>query len=279
VQTAPADSQLRSYLDAGDLRRAGTWLVERHTDEVLALCRAMTHDPTAAEDLAQEVFGRAFSALPGFRGEASSRTWLLSIARNRCVDHLRERRRDPWAGALGVEPDQQPDEAPLPPDLLGRRAEVEVALAQLAEAERALVVLRFRHELEYDELAGVFGLREGAVRMRLSRAIARMRSALEPTERVAIHELLESAQAAPRRAAEAAPRAAAPGAAVPGAPPPVATPASTRQRAGVIDRLLSRGSPASPAAPLHPLSLLLRELDPGVPATLRERLLAVARAI
>ena len=287
MQTAQ-ESQLRSYLEAGELRRAGSWLVERHADEVLGLCRAMTHDASAAEDLAQEAFGRAFSSLRGFRGEASSRTWLLTIARNCCVDHLRARRRDPWAGAPIVEPDQQPDESSLPSDILGRRAEVETALAQLAEGDRALVVLRFRHELEYDELASVFGLREGAVRMRLSRAIARMRSALETTERVSILELLEQERRGParREPAGAAPRAAMPApppapAAPASAAPPVAAAAPMRKRAGIIDRLLSRGEQAAPSAPSapHPLSQLLRELYLGVPAKLRDRLLAEADTI
>src|SRR5690606_4644527 len=76
------------------------------------------------------------------------------------------------------EPDGHPDDAPLPHDLLLRRADVEDALAQLVEGERALVVLRFKNGLEYAELAEAFGLREGTVRMRLSRALAKMREAL-----------------------------------------------------------------------------------------------------
>ena len=48
----------------------------------------MVRDSRLAEDLSQDVFARAFAALDGFRGEASPRTWLLKIARNRCLDHL-----------------------------------------------------------------------------------------------------------------------------------------------------------------------------------------------
>jgi RNA polymerase sigma factor (sigma-70 family) len=132
-----------------------------------------------AEDLTQEVFGRALTALRDFRGESSARTWLLKIARNRCIDHLRARQREPWGGVGDeAEPDQHPDSAPLPVDLIARRGQLSLALEQLAEGERALVILRFRHGLDYRELAAAFGLREGAVRMRISRALARMRRAL-----------------------------------------------------------------------------------------------------
>jgi RNA polymerase sigma-70 factor (ECF subfamily) len=256
---APAraqDDELRRRLEAGRLDRAAAWLVEQHALEVLALCRAMVRDG-AAEDLAQEALGRAFVALRGYRGEASTRTWLLSIARNGCIDHLRARRRDPWAGGDEADPDDLPDEAPLPPDLLARRREVERALAGLAEGDRALVVLRFGHGFEYGELAETFGLREGAVRMRLSRALARMRAALE---------------APPRADAAAAPPAAAPRPAAP-----------ARPRLAAVARSLVSGLAAPPPGPApaaaHPLTAVLAALEPGVSAALRGRLLAAARAV
>jgi len=177
------DAEFHAFLDAGDLRQAGTWLVKRHAPDVLGLCGAMIRDPTTAEDLTQDVFGKAFSGLGGYRREASSRTWLLAIARNRCIDHLRALRRDPWRGAppdeASADPDRVPDVAPLPTELLTSRAQVEAALDELVEGERALVVLRYRHGLDYRELAHVFGIRPGTLRMRLSRALNKMRLALE----------------------------------------------------------------------------------------------------
>jgi RNA polymerase sigma-70 factor, ECF subfamily len=176
-----ADAELCSHVERGDLRAAGTWLVRRHAHEVMSLCRAMVRDLEAAEDITQEVFSRAFIGLRSFRGEASSRTWLLTIARNRCIDYLRRQAREPSQAARleDSEPDHHPDESPLPSELVADRHQVKAALNALGEIERALVVLRFRHGLDYDELAEVFGLRAGTVRMRLSRAIARMRAILE----------------------------------------------------------------------------------------------------
>jgi RNA polymerase sigma-70 factor, ECF subfamily len=190
VDSMAASLELGRYLQAGDLRAAGEWLVRQYAGDVVALCRAIVRERTVAEDLAQDAFSAAFTSLSGFRREASPRTWLLAITRNRCIDHLRRLSRDPWGGAEleQQEPDAHPDDAPLPAEILLRRADVDAALSSLAEAERALVVLRFRHGLEYPEIADVFGLREGTVRMRLSRALAKMRSELEAIDRAAYPE-------------------------------------------------------------------------------------------
>jgi len=177
---AATHAELSHLIARGDRKRAASLLVRDHAPAVLSLCRAMVRDPRLAEDLSQDAFARAFSALDGFRGEASPRTWLLRIARNRCLDHLDHVRRAPWARSGDPDPDDHAADEPPPYDLLARREDAERAMAVLGESERALVVLHFGHGVGYPELADSFGLREGAVRMRISRALARMRSALLP---------------------------------------------------------------------------------------------------
>jgi RNA polymerase sigma factor (sigma-70 family) len=201
----------------------------------------MVRERQTAEDLAQDAFSSAFSSLVSFRREASPRTWLLAITRNRCIDHLRRLSRDPWGGAAAdeSEPDLQPDEAPLPADIVLRRADVEAAMSSLAEGERALIVLRFRHGLEYPELANVFGVREGTLRMRLSRALAKMRDELETLDlgaraRAMPAEMPQAAYSAPPPVppAAAADRLPSPPAAAgrhPAPPPGMAPPPPARQ--------------------------------------------------
>lgn len=306
------DATFRQHLASGDVRRAAEWLVRNLADDVLGLCVAMVRDRSAAEDLAQDVFGRAFSSLPEFRGEASVRTWLLTIARNRCIDHLRRVRRDPWAGAPADDagPDAQPDDAPLPPERLLHRDDIEAALDALSEGERALVILRYRHGLEYEELASAFGLKEGTVRMRISRALGRMREALLAREPQAMAGgLLESA--APRRAVVPAqargmpapkPMAAPPsvnaarapvptGAPAPRAPekvpPAMAPPAMPRPSPAP---LAGSGAPppayASPAPRVLPtppwmyqLATALKQTATDTAVSLRDRLLAAASSL
>ena len=313
---ASLDAEFRAWVQAGDLRRAGEWLVSRYAGEVVGLCGAMVRDRTAAEDLAQDVFGRAFAALGGYRGEASARTWVLSIARNRCIDHLRRQKRDPWAASDGGDPDHHAEDALLPPDLLSRRDEVESALGELAEGERALVVLRFRHGLDYRELATAFGLKEGTVRRRVSRALARMREALmvpaqadflESAELLSAPQaqsrsrLLQSRASAPRRrvreeeevadldrAAPPPPRAPAPAAqpslarpapAAAAAPPSfgAAPPPAGAPPPGAVRR--GAAPPPGLTASRHPLAAYLAATDVGVSLDLRARLADQARAL
>lgn len=174
------DLELDRLIRAGDRRRAAALLVEHLASDVYALCRAMVRDATLAEDLSQDAFGRALASLDTFRGESSARTWVLRIARNRCLDHLRAARRAPLDGG-GHDVDAHASDAPPVLDVLVGHEDARRALDALGENERALVVLHLAQGVGYPELADAFGLKEGAVRMRVSRALARMREAIAPT--------------------------------------------------------------------------------------------------
>ena len=63
----------------------------RHHTRVAAWCVRMTGDASAAADLAQDIFMKAFQRLDSFRGESKFTTWLYVIARNRCMDELRSK--------------------------------------------------------------------------------------------------------------------------------------------------------------------------------------------
>jgi len=68
--------------------RAFEQLVLRHMEHVVTNCRYLTRAPADAEDLAQEVFVRAYFGLSGFEGRASFRSWLQRIKVNHCLDFL-----------------------------------------------------------------------------------------------------------------------------------------------------------------------------------------------
>jgi RNA polymerase sigma-70 factor (ECF subfamily) len=286
-------SELQRCIQSGDIRRAASSLVVTYGSDVLATCIAMLRDRTAAEDVTQEVFGDALRGLSAFRGDSSPRTWLLSIARNRCIDFLRARKRDPWGGALDeseADPDAHPDDGALGSEWLADRSVVMRALDALAEGDRALIVLRFKNGLEYGELATAFGLREGTVRMRVSRALARMREVLE-NETAPATPVAGSAPAAPAAPAARAPLAApAPPAAfampqaargsAPGAPPmgggafgaarPAQAPASWWSRLRAWAGLDASTEPVAPqpppSKPVGALGLALAASEPVAPS-------------
>lgn len=181
-----AELSLQGFVATGDRRGAADWLIAQFQRDVVGLCRAIVRDAGVAEDLAQDVFVRAFTSLDGFRGEASPRTWLLRIARNRFIDHLRQEGRVPWRddSRAGEDPDLEAAEASLPECPVDAGLELHAALATLAPEERALVVFRVLHGLDYAELSREMTVAEGTLRMRYKRAIEKLREALsgEPVD-------------------------------------------------------------------------------------------------
>ena len=70
-----------------------SWLDE-HGDVLYAYALTRVHEPAAAEDLVQETLLAGFENLAGFRGGSSTRTWLVSILKNKIVDRIRRQRRE-----------------------------------------------------------------------------------------------------------------------------------------------------------------------------------------
>jgi RNA polymerase sigma factor (sigma-70 family) len=132
-----------------------------------------------AEDLTQETFERALRAWGRYdAARAGVSTWLMAIARNLLVDHLRADRQGRQRavdevddGALVAEPDR--------PDL-GLDPDLERALAALSDRERELIALRFGGDLTGPEIAELTGLTLANVQQILSRSLRRMRAFLDP---------------------------------------------------------------------------------------------------
>lgn len=71
-----------------------TKLVNDHTAELLAYAKARVKDATSADDLVQETFLAAYKGWDNFNKEASARTWLFSILKNKLMDHYRKHYRE-----------------------------------------------------------------------------------------------------------------------------------------------------------------------------------------
>jgi RNA polymerase sigma factor (sigma-70 family) len=87
------ESELLARARQGDQEAFGL-LVEPHRGSLQRLCYKMTGSHEDAEDLVQDTFVRAFSAIGSFEGRAALGTWLHRIATNLCLDH--QRHRPPW---------------------------------------------------------------------------------------------------------------------------------------------------------------------------------------
>lgn len=129
-----------------------------------------------AEDLTQETFVRVLRALPGFdpAGKARLSSWILTIATRLALNELRR----PDHRTLAAEPPgHDRADAPLERQRLG--AAIARAVAALPEGQRAVLVLREYHGLDYEEIAAALELDVGTVSSRLTRARAALRAALE----------------------------------------------------------------------------------------------------
>ena len=170
----------RTRADEADVARARAGdtaafaaLVRRHQDRVFGFILRMLDARDEAMELTQDVFVKAWQALPGWRPEARFSTWLLQIARNAALDQLRRRRLIQFApldDGMDVA-----DTAPGPEARYAsrqRQALLENALQQIAAEHREILLLREVEDLSYAELAAVLGIAEGTVKSRLARARA-----------------------------------------------------------------------------------------------------------
>ena len=149
--------------------------------DVYALARRLLGDPSDAADATQEVYVRVVRSVLGFRGESSFGTWLHRVTVNVCSTMLTRRgdvrARGQSAGALEmdvelVDPAPDPATRAETADLAARTAR---ALDTLPADAREVVVLRDVQGLSTKEAAQVLGISEGAVKVRLHRAHARLR--------------------------------------------------------------------------------------------------------
>lgn len=174
------DPQLVRAVQRGE-RGAMDALIRATYADVYALARRLLHDPSDAADATQEVYVRVVRSVLGFRGEAAFGTWLHRVTVNVCLTALKRRgdvrARGQSAGVVEMDVDVA-DEAPDPAaraetaDLAARTA---AALARLPAEAREVVVLRDVQGLSTKEAARVLGISEGAVKVRLHRAHARLR--------------------------------------------------------------------------------------------------------
>jgi RNA polymerase sigma-70 factor (ECF subfamily) len=134
-------------------------LVRRYQGVVKANCRAITRSAVDAEDLAQEVFLKAFFGLKRFEGRAPFRSWLQRIKVNHCLNHLRKTH-----GAVMLDIEDVPPESY---DAMQTAPRAHAALETAADREQIVAVL--------DTMSDALRIPLSAVKMRIKRGRAQFR--------------------------------------------------------------------------------------------------------
>src|SRR5258708_9580806 len=165
---------------------AATVLYRRYYPRIYSFVSHLASGRANAEDLTQEVFGRALKALGRFNGQYQFEHWLLRIAKNLCIDEARRNVRQPELTDPGELPELQGIPAPdyvwesVSRDLVA--SVVHRALQALPSRQRAILVMREMEGMSYADIAQVVATNPRGVEATLRRARARFRMEISRAE-------------------------------------------------------------------------------------------------
>jgi RNA polymerase sigma-70 factor, ECF subfamily len=161
-------------------------IVDAYQSRIFGFVRRMVRSEEEAQDIAQEVFIKAFQAMGRFDGRSSLRTWLFRIAHNLCIDRSRKLERNPAPSSLTFSDDtddviEVSDRRWSPEDIIlnDELAEVvETALGGMSEKLKTVLLLHDREEMAYEEIAAAVNVPVGTVKSRLFLARAHLQKAV-----------------------------------------------------------------------------------------------------
>ncbi len=184
-----SDVDLMLRVKTGD-ESAFAYLVQKYRRPMVGFMYRMCHNPSTAEELAQEVFLRVYRSRTSYEPSAKFTTWLYRIATNLAANHARDTRHERPENTLRLdEPDSETgatpdlaDESPSAEEEILRRerlAAIRRRVNALPERQRVAVIMHKYQQMDYREIGEVLKLSESATKSLLFRAYETLREQLK----------------------------------------------------------------------------------------------------
>ena len=191
----PTDDELVSaYLENGD-EQAFRRLVERHQDRIFGYLMGMVKDRAAANDIFQDTFVRVIDAMRdgSYTHEGKWLSWVMSIARNAAIDHMRKQKK--WAD-VPHDPDEGrsfwetlEDDSPSANEELHRaeqREWLDEHIEQLAPEQREVLLLRQETDLTFREISDLQDVSINTALGRMRYALKNLRKMMEDSDKTSL---------------------------------------------------------------------------------------------
>jgi len=165
-----------------DHRETGFRHLLAYRETVFLICLGYSKDYEEAEELTQDIYVRVWQKMKSLRPGGSTRGWLITVARNRCVDHVRKRKvRDLFiSGRTGPRHSATDENTPENRSILEEdRRRLKQCIAVLPEKFRSVFVLKEYSGLKSGEISELLGISIGTVHSRLNRARRRVKEMME----------------------------------------------------------------------------------------------------
>jgi len=182
MQGEPTDEELMLAYGAGDVTAFQT-LYSRHRGPLFRHLQRQLRDPGLAEEFFQDTWQRVITARDRYRPDAKFATWLYQIAHNRVTDHWRAKQHRPTAPDDAGELAERVPDPSTPERMLSafeERRRLQLALEELPDDQREVVLLRLEQELSLEEIAEITGVGRETVKSRLRYAMDKLRARLQP---------------------------------------------------------------------------------------------------
>ncbi len=157
-------------------------IVDKYKHKIYAFLLRMINEPQDAQELAQEVFIKAFFHLNQYSPSCNFSAWLYRIAYNHCLDELRRRKKRRWISLLQapLTVQQTPETIYLAKEQVNELSKV---ISTLPEDYRTVIFLRYTEQLTFQEISEVLEISVNTVRVRLHRAQKKLRERLKSIEK------------------------------------------------------------------------------------------------